>query len=161
VERVRAIVNTAYLTSEAGLWKPEWERTSAAWLRDDIARGELAVARREGEPVGCVRVIRRDETTGELGLLAAAPEAHGTGVGTALVRFAEDASRAGGATEMRLELLVPRHGTQPAKERLHEWYTRLGYRVTGRTDFVAAYPEIRDLVAVPCDLRRYRKALAT
>ena len=69
------------------------------------------------------------------------------------------ACRERGATEMGLELLVPRQGTHPAKERLHEWYSRLGYRIAGRDDFAAAYPEVGDLLAVPCDLRRYRKRL--
>ena len=62
---------------------------------------------------------------------------------------------------MRLELLVPRHGTHPAKERLHGWYSRLGYRPVGRDDFTAGYPELAPWLAVPCDLVAYAKPLGS
>jgi GNAT superfamily N-acetyltransferase len=119
-----------------------------------IERRELAAAYDGDRPVGCVRV-----TTGELGLLAAARDATGRGVGGALVAFAEETSRARGATTMRLELLVPRTGVHPEKARLHAWYTRLGYRVTGRDEFAAGHPGMAPWLAVPCDIVRYAKPL--
>jgi GNAT superfamily N-acetyltransferase len=136
------------------LWVPGRERVTAEELADFISRGELAAAYDGERPVGCVRV-----TTGEFGLLAVARDATGRGVGRALVDFAEAASRARGARAMRLELLVPREGTHPAKVRLHEWYSRLGYRAVRRDDFAAAYPEAAQWLAVPCDLVGYEKPL--
>ena len=156
---VRRIINAAYWTGELGLWKPEWERTALPPLERELERREIAVAMEDDRPVGCVRVTLPDPDTGELGLLAVDPAAHGAGIGGALVRFAEDVSRVRGATYMRLELLVPHAGTHPAKERLHAWYSRLGYEVTGAGDFVELYPVVKDLVAVRCDLRGYRKRL--
>jgi GNAT superfamily N-acetyltransferase len=146
VDDVLPIVNAAYATGEAGLWQPGVARISAAALRPLVAAGELAIARREGAVVGCVRIGR-----GELGLLACAPEAAGTGVGRALVSFAEERNRAHGS--ISLELLVPREGTHPFKERLHAWYSRLGYRVVGRRD--ADF----DGLAVACEMRVYSKPL--
>jgi hypothetical protein len=61
---------------------------------------------------------------------------------------------------MRLTLLVPRVGTHPFKARLHEWYTRLGYRVVGRRDFADYLPESAALLTTPCDLVEYEKPLA-
>jgi GNAT superfamily N-acetyltransferase len=132
---------------------------SAAAVARCVARGELAAAYEDGRPVGCVRVSRVDAVTGELGLLATARGAIGRGVGRALVRFAEETARARGARVMRLELLVPRHAAHPAKAWLHEWYSRLGYRVIGREDFATAYAEVGPWLAVPCDLVSYEKAL--
>jgi GNAT superfamily N-acetyltransferase len=145
---VLALVNAAYAAGEAALWQPGAQRISADELRELIARGELAVARRDGAVVGCVRT-----TPGKLGLLAAAPSELGTGVGRALVAFAEDFSRARGAHAMQLELLVPRAGSHPFKERLHAWYDRLGYRPVDRrhADFEG--------LAVACQLQIYEKPL--
>jgi GNAT superfamily N-acetyltransferase len=136
------------------LWVPGRERVTAAELADFIARREIAAACDGERPVGCVRT-----TPGEFGLLAVARDATGRGVGRALVDFAEAAARAGGAKVMRLELLVPREGTHPAKERLHAWYSRLGYRAVRRDDFAVAYPEAALWLAVPCDLVGYEKPL--
>ncbi len=138
---------------------PGRERIRAGELAACIERRELAAAFAGDRPVGCVCVTRPDAATGELGLLAAARDATGRGVGRALVDFAETTARAAGAITMRLELLVPREGTHPAKVRLHAWYTRLGYRVAGRGDFVAAYPVVEPWLAVPCDLVAYAKPL--
>jgi hypothetical protein len=108
----------------------------------------LAVARRDGAIVGCVHT-----TPGRLGLLAAVPSALGTGVGRALVGFAEDVSREHGAPSMQLELVVPREGSHPFKRRLEVWYSRLGYRLAGRRDF-----EVESL-GVPCEALLFVKPL--
>ena len=148
VTAVLPLVNAAYAAGEAGLWRPGAQRISAEDLREMVARGELAVARRDGAIVGCVRT-----TAGRLGLLAAAPSELGTGVGRALVAFAEDFSRARGAPSMQLELVVPREGSHPFKRRLEAWYRRLGYRHAGRRDF-----DVESL-AVPCEMLVLEKDL--
>jgi GNAT superfamily N-acetyltransferase len=157
-EPLRDLVNAAYDEGEAGLWRPGRERLTLADAADCIARRELAAASDDDAIVGCVRV-GGDARTGELGLLAVARGAVGRGVGGALVRFAEETARERGATAMRLELLVPRVGTHPAKERLHAWYTRLGYRAIERAGFARTYPEAARELAVPCDLVTYEKPL--
>jgi GNAT superfamily N-acetyltransferase len=157
---IRRIINAAYLAGETGLWQPHWERTGVAHVEREIARGEIAVAVRDGALHGSIRVVQLEPRVGEFGLLAVDPARQGAGTGGALVDFAEQISRERGATEMRLELLVPHAGTHPSKERLHAWYSRRGYRITRVRDFVAAYPEVEDLVAVRCDLRTYSKPLA-
>jgi GNAT superfamily N-acetyltransferase len=136
------------------LWLPGRERVTADELAAFIARREIAAAWDDDRPVGCVRT-----TTGEFGVLAVARDAAGRGVGQALVDFAEATGRERGATVMRLELLVPREGTHPAKVRLHAWYSRLGYRPVRRDDFAVGYPEAARWLAVPCDLVEYEKPL--
>jgi GNAT superfamily N-acetyltransferase len=118
------------------------------------------VARFRGQIVGCVRVQRLDEGTGEFGMLVADPAHRGVGVGRGLVRFAEQQCRADGLATMQLELLVPRDWTHPTKEFLDGWYTRIGYRVARTGTIDEAYPTLAPLLATPCDFVIYHKDLA-
>ena len=93
------------------------------------------------------------------GMLAAHPAQHGRGVGRALVRFAEDTSRADGAGTMRLELLVPREWTHPVKAFLAAWYARLGYRVVRTGSLDEDHPQLAPRLATPCDLQIFEKPL--
>jgi GNAT superfamily N-acetyltransferase len=97
--------------------------------------------------------------SGELGLLAADPEHRGVGVGRELVRFAETLSRSRGLSTMQLGFVVPREWTHPVKQFLHEWYSRLGYRIVRKEDFREAEPEAAPLLATECDFLIYRKPL--
>jgi hypothetical protein len=60
---------------------------------------------------------------------------------------------------MQLELLVPTGWSHPEKDRLHGWYTRLGYRVVRRGSLGDDYPHLVPLLATPCDLRIYHRPL--
>ena len=144
------IVNAAYTTGETGMWEPGWQRVTDARMRELVAAGEIAVAWQDNRPVGCVRVHRLDDDAALFGMLSVDPAAHGTGLGRALIAFAEAAFD---VSAMELELLIPRGAPHPSKVRLHEWYTRLGYRQVGRRDF-----DEPGLLA-PADLWVYRKAL--
>jgi GNAT superfamily N-acetyltransferase len=126
-----------------GLWLDGTARTTSAELAGLIRAGELAVARREGAVVGCVRVQRLDDYCGEFGMLAANPTQRGTGVGRALLRFAEELSAARGLRRIQLELLVPRDWTHPSKAFLEGWYTRSGYRLVRTDRLKDAYPTWR------------------
>jgi len=157
VADLRERINTAYTEAEEALWEPGFERIARERVVEIVAAGEMAVARAGGRIVGSVRVRRLDERTGFFGLLAVHPSDQGGGVGRELVRFAEELSRERGATTMELRLLVPREGDDPHKERLHTWYSRLGYRPVGRADFSAAHPDARS--RMPLDILTYRKRL--
>src|SRR3954470_23859518 len=113
VRRLTALVNEVYAEAEKGLWLDGAARTTPAEGARLVAAGEIAVAERGDRIVGCVRVHLLDGSTGEFGLLAAAPAHRGTGVGRDLVAFAEQRCREAGAAEMGLELLVPREWTHP------------------------------------------------
>ena len=115
-----------------------------------IAAGEIAVARVDGVVVGSVRVRRLDAETAELGMLSVDPQAFGAGTGRALLTFAEQHH---GTPFIQLELLVPRGAPHPQKVRLHEWYSRLGYRWIAQREFD------EPLLTGPVDMRTYRKSL--
>jgi GNAT superfamily N-acetyltransferase len=145
------IVNRVYALSEGDLWESDKRRTDEAELRERIAAGEIAVAANGSRPLGCVRVREVEPGVAELGLLAVDPDHQGAGVGRALVDFAERHARDGGATRMRLELLVPRDGAHPHKDRLDAWYSRRGYRPIGTRPVETS--------AVPCEFVIYERPL--
>ncbi|MDA0168639.1 GNAT family N-acetyltransferase [Solirubrobacter taibaiensis] len=144
------IINAAYEAGEQDIWQPGWQRVSVERMRELVAAGEIVVAGDGETPVGCMRLQRLDDDAAMFGMLSVDPAAHGTGLGKALVAFAEHAFD---VSEMELELLIPRGAPHPKKVRLHEWYSRLGYRQIGRRPFDE--PEL----IRPADLFVYRKSL--
>ena len=146
---VERIINAAYDTGEAGIWNAGWQRISPQAAEALVEAGEIAVLRSDGRIVGCVRVRRLDAETAELGMLSVDPAAMGAGSGRALLTFAEQHH---GTPFMQLELLVPRV-PHAHKQRLHEWYSRLGYVQISEREFD------EPLLAGPTDMRTYRKSL--
>ncbi|SDL67461.1 Acetyltransferase (GNAT) domain-containing protein [Nonomuraea jiangxiensis] len=153
------LINEVYAAAEKGLWQGSAARTDPAELSRLTGAGEMFVARLDGRIVGCVRVRRLTDELSEFGMLTAAPETRGIGVGRALVRFAESHSRAQGRHTMRLELLMPRTWAHPSKEFLEGWYGRIGYRMVGMSEIEETYPDLAGLLATPCDFRVYQKDL--
>ena len=101
---------------------------------DRDRRADRAPARSSSPPatgsiVGSVRVHDVADDASEFGMLVAAPDQRGTGIGRALLDFAERRSRERGLRAMQLELLVPRGWRHPSKEFLRAWYGRRGYRL--------------------------------
>jgi GNAT superfamily N-acetyltransferase len=159
MERISELANEVYAVAEAGLWTDGATRTSVGEIAQLTGSGEIAVARIGGEVVGCVRVQRLDEGTGEFGMLCADPARRGVGIGGELIRFAERKCRADGMSAMQLELLVPRDWTHPTKQFLAEWYSRIGYRIARTGTIDELYPELAPRLATPCDFVIYRKEL--
>jgi GNAT superfamily N-acetyltransferase len=159
VEQVAGLINDVYVTAESGLWRDGATRTTASELAELIAAREIAVADRDGEIAGAVRIHDVAEDTSEFGMLAAAPHQRGAGVGRALVAYAEDRGRERRLRAMRLELLVPRTWRHPSKEFLKAWYGRRGYRLVRTTTIDDAHPHLAPLLATPCDLEVHEKPL--
>jgi GNAT superfamily N-acetyltransferase len=159
MQRIADLINEVYAVAEKGLWRDGAARTSVDEVAHLTRAGEIAVARLRGRIVGCVRVQRLDERTGEFGMLAADPACRGVGVGRELVGFAERRCSADGLSSMQLELLVPRGWTHPTKAFLAAWYTRIGYRVARTGTIDEAYPSLAALLATPCDFVIYEKDL--
>jgi GNAT superfamily N-acetyltransferase len=161
VSRLANLVNRVYVVAEEGLWIDGATRTTVPEMRDLVGEGEIAVATIGADVVGCVRVRELDAARAEFGMLAAAPDVRGRGIGRALVQFAEQRSRERGHRTIELELLVPREWVHPSKRFLDEWYRRIGYRVVRTGTIDRAYPHLAPLLATPCDFVIYEKALAT
>ncbi|MFD4636857.1 GNAT family N-acetyltransferase [Lentzea sp. NPDC058436] len=156
---IAQLINRVYADAEKGIWLEGNSRTTEAEVADLVAAGEIAVVRSNGRVVGSVRVHQLEDGAGEFGMLVAAPEERGTGIGRDLVTFAEDWGRSLGAAEMQLELLVPQEWSHPVKEFLRGWYTRIGYRVVRTDKLESAYPFLVPHLACPCDFLVFRKDL--
>jgi GNAT superfamily N-acetyltransferase len=159
VARLADMINAVYTAAELGIWREGATRTSPREIAGLTVAGEIAVATRGGELAGSVRLHDVAADVSEFGLLAAAPAHRGTGVGRALVDFAERSSRERGLRAIRLELLLPRTWTHPHKEVLKAWYERRGYRLAGAGTIDAAHPHLAPLLATPCELAVYEKPL--
>jgi N-acetylglutamate synthase-like GNAT family acetyltransferase len=159
VAELTALINAVYEVAESGLWVDDATRTTPEEVAGFIAARQIVVAERDGRIVGAVRVHDVAEDLSEFGLLVAAPDKRNTGVGRALLDFAEGDSRTRGLRAMQLELLLPREWEHPSKEFLKSWYGRRGYRLVRTGTLDGAYPHLAPLLAVPCDLAIYEKTL--
>jgi GNAT superfamily N-acetyltransferase len=154
------LVNGAYAVGEAGLWREGTTRTSPGEIAEAIRSGGMLTATADGGIVGCAYVRPLDADTADLGLVSAAPERWGTGIGGELVRSAEELMRARGVSTMQLELLVPTEGVHREKDRLRAWYTRLGYRVVRTARFEQVAPHLAAQLATNCEFLIFLKQLA-
>lgn len=153
------LINRAYARGEAGLWRDDLGRTDEAEIGEAVRAGQMLVARAGDRIVGCLRTRMLDATTADVGLIAADPDTWRGGTGRALVSTAEDLARSHGATTMQLELLVPRTGTHPDKERLREWYTRRGYTVVRTVPFEDYVPQAAPFLSAASDILIFTKPL--
>ncbi|GID68249.1 GNAT family N-acetyltransferase [Actinoplanes cyaneus] len=153
------LINLVYRESEKGLWQDGTTRTTLAEVTALARAGELVADLRDGQLAGVVRVQRMPDGSGEFGMLAADPARRGEGIGGGLIRWAEDFCRSRGDHTMRLELLVPREFRLASKEFLHEWYSRLGYRILRVGRLEEQYPQLAPLLAGHADYRVYTKPL--
>jgi GNAT superfamily N-acetyltransferase len=163
VEELARMINVAYAAGEGELWQlGDPERTTPAKTADTVRDGGMLVARLDGRVVGCGRLRPLDASSADLGLVCAVPDRWGSGVGREVVRFAEELMRSRGVAAMQLELLVPRDWVHPQKQRLREWYERLGYRVVRTAPFeeFTSSPGAAARLATPCEFLVFRKELA-
>lgn len=160
VEQLVGIINAAYAVGEAGLWVEGATRTGPGEIAQAIRSGGMLAAALQGRLVGCAYVRPLDAGTADLALISTAPDQWGSGVGRELVRSAEELMRSDGVTTMQLELLVPKGWVHPDKERLHAWYTRLGYRVVRSAPFEQVAAHLASQLATPCEFLIFHKPLA-
>jgi GNAT superfamily N-acetyltransferase len=160
VEELVRIINGAYAVGEAGLWLEGATRTGPGEIAEAIRSGGMLAATLEGRLVGAAYVRPLDAATADLGLISAAPDQWGNGIGRELVRSAEELMQSHGVTTMQLELLVPKGWVHPEKDRLRSWYTRLGYRVVRSAPFEQVAAHLASQLAVPCEFLIFRKRLA-
>lgn len=154
------VINRAYAMGESGLWRDGTQRITPAEVVEAIGGGDMLVAEVDGRIAGCAHVRPLDATTADLGLVSADPELHGRGVGRALVRAAEELMRARGTATAQLELLVPVGRLHPDKERLREWYSRLGYRIVRTAPFEEIATHAASELTTPCEFLVFRKPLS-
>jgi GNAT superfamily N-acetyltransferase len=160
VEELSELINGVYATAERGLWRDGATRTTTTEVAELIAGGQIAIAASgDGQIVGSVHIHQVPADASEFGMLVAAPDRRGTGIGRALLDFTEEQSRERELRAVQLELLVPRGWRHPNKELLKSWYGRRGYRHVRTGKMELAHPQLAPLLATPCDLEVHEKPL--
>jgi GNAT superfamily N-acetyltransferase len=154
------LINAAYTLSEGEFWREPTSRTSAADVAGHIRANAMLVARTNGHVVGCATLRPVDGDTAELGLVSTRPDQWGNGVGSELVRAADEAARSRGAATMQLKVLAPSERPHPGRERLRAWYERFGYALDGSLAFDAVSKQPPERLALPCEFLVFRKPLA-
>ncbi|GGE35899.1 GNAT family N-acetyltransferase [Pullulanibacillus camelliae] len=160
MEHITNIVNRSFAASEEGIWMNGADRTTVKKIAEFTNSGEIAVARFKGRIVGCVRVQRIDEGTGEFGMLAVDGAYQRNGIARELVRFAEQKCQNEYLRKMQLELLIPCEFSHPSKVFLENWYHRIGYHRVYEESFDASYPRLARMLAVPCKFIVFQKRLS-
>jgi GNAT superfamily N-acetyltransferase len=160
VEDLVRLINEAYAVGEAGLWQEGATRTEPGEIAEAIRKGGMLAATLDGRLVGCAHVRPLDPDTADLGMVSAETDRWGSGIGRELVRAAEELARSRGVTTMQLELLVPKQGAHPEKDRLRDWYTRLGYQVVRTAPFEEVASHLEPQLAMPCEFLILRKPLS-
>jgi GNAT superfamily N-acetyltransferase len=134
-------------------------RTTPTEIAELIASGQITVATAGDDIVGSVQIHQVAPDADEFGMLVAAPDRRGIGIGRALLDFTEDRGRERELRAVQLELLVPRGWLHPTKEFLKSWYGRCGYRRIRIGTLEQTHPQLAPLLATACDLEVHEKPL--
>jgi len=159
IEHLTDLINRAYDDAESGMWRRPGTRTNPDHVRQLLADKGLIVAELDGVIVGCVNVNLLDETVAEFGMLVADRAHRGLGIGSMLVKAAEEWARFMNRRTMRLELLTPRSWKHPSKEFLKGWYTRIGYAPQFTEPLEKTHPQLVAELATECDFTVWHKPL--
>lgn len=140
-ERLFNIIRIAYAETEKEVWGEGYVRVSRENLKQHIDDDEILIAFIDDEIVGGIRVYEKSPGCWTFGLLGAAFEQKGKGIGRALIAAAESKAKEAGGTEMSIEVLRAKDIDTDFKVNLAKWYQRLGYEFTGQLDVMSVYPD--------------------
>jgi N-acetylglutamate synthase-like GNAT family acetyltransferase len=138
LNEVTAIINDAYRIGESGILMdtPDrpFYRVTAEEVQQMIARKGILTLSIDGQVVGCIKVNVVDNNVAEWGCLAVMRSCQGKGYGTMLVNAIEQHIQSVLNCQVaQLELLAPSSWKHSHKERLRDWYQRLGYALAKET----------------------------
>lgn len=128
---------------------------------DLVAKGQLVVARLRDKIIGCIQCHMVTKDAGEFGMLVVEPSQRGRGLGTRLIRHAEEHCLGKGARSIHLMLLHPKGWEQRTKEILKKWYPSLGYVKSQEFEdvFKKDYSELASELETECYFTMYKKEL--
>jgi N-acetylglutamate synthase-like GNAT family acetyltransferase len=153
------MINTVYNESEGNIWVDGYKRTSKGQIINIIRDNELLLAQKEDEIYGCVHLERVNDTVFKFKMLVANPIFKGEGIGSLLVKYAEQQAKEQGGTTMQLELLVPTAFKHPEKVFLHKWYSRIGYELIAEHSVDYVHQGISSYLKTDCVAKVYQKDL--
>jgi GNAT superfamily N-acetyltransferase len=153
------IINEVYIESEGNIWIDEYRRITKNELINIIRTKELLIAVNKDVFCGCIHLERVDNQRYKFKMLVTNPKLKGKGIGSKLVKFAEQQAKNYGASVMQLELLVPTEFIHPDKEFLRDWYTRIGYKKIAEYDIDYVHQGISKFLKTGCVAKVYEKKI--
>jgi GNAT superfamily N-acetyltransferase len=159
IKRLSDLINEVYDEAESGMWKRKNTRTNPTEVEHLLRTQALILSEIDSVLVGAVNVSLMRDRVGEFGMLAVDRNYRSKGIGSALVEHVEQWAREHGCHTMRLEILTPRHWTQPSKNFLRQWYSRIGYAPQTTEPFESMHPELVPELATECDFTVWHKSL--
>lgn len=148
-KRLTTMINQAFRSTESGMWQSTMQRTNADDIVDFIQNGEMVCVYKEAKIAGCMRLQRITEEIAEIGMLAVGLSQQGLGIGRSLVQFGEAELIAQGYKILQIELLKPKAYTDDSREKLQQWYERLGYNQVKEEALEEVLPELVSGLKVP------------
>ena len=154
------ILRIAYAVTEKEIWGDNYDRLFLEDFTKIVKSGDIFVAYLNDQIVGSVHIYASDKDTYRFSLLSVDFKHGGNGIGTALIKRAEEEALKHGAKQIKIEILRVKNVDVPHKLRLHQYYQRLGYVHTGSEDCSCLIPDWKyELLVAPSDFDFYCKKL--
>ena len=160
IKETHDILKTAYEATEAEIWGKDYVRLFIEDFTELMAEGDIYVAYLDGVIVGSIHIYAKDKDTYKFSLLSVDFNVGGKGVGSALIKRAEEEAIKHGAKQIKIEILRVKDLDIPHKLRLHNYYIRLGYEYTHSENSNCLIPDWKfKLLLLPSDFDFYCKTL--
>ena len=156
---LEGLINSVYTVAESEFWVEGHNRTNTSYLLKAIQNSEVIVARLNGDITACVHVTMDGRGTAKFGMLSVPVQYEGNGIGGQLVKAAERHAFDSGCGKMRLEVLTSNELEHDGKQRLQDWYTRLGYVFMQQFPFDEVAPVDVQHLRTTCFFDVYEKDL--
>jgi GNAT superfamily N-acetyltransferase len=139
-QKLYELVVHAYAETEKEIWGDHYVRIEQNEFLNLLEKGELLIAKYEGEIVGSIHFYLVDQNTYGFGLLNVDFNHLGKGIGQKLIKAAEEEAKNRGAKQMKLDILRPLDVKAPFKDWLATYYRSLGYRHIKTIGFLEIEP---------------------
>jgi len=160
ISQAHEIMRVAYEITEEEIWGKNYIRLYLEDFTKLVEAGDIYVAYLNNVIVGSIHIYRKDETTYTFSLLSANLNLGGQGIGSALIKKAEEEALVNNATSIKIEILRVKGTDAPHKIRLHNYYERLGYKYTHSSDSSCIIPDWKyKTLLKPSDFDFYSKEL--
>lgn len=154
------LINMAYQQGEKGLWTIDYERITTEDLIKLIKNNQIVVAKLEDQIVGCIQLkLEHSNKKATFGMLSVDKEFEGKGIGGSLIKFIEKYCKDCQMENLQLELLLPVDRTHWFKERLKEWYTKLGFIPEKTVPFQELFSHLQNNLTCECEFLVWNKKL--
>jgi len=161
LESLHTILESGYRIAESDLWVKPYARIAFGDFLNLVREDRILIAFYNKKIVGCIHYYQKTTKKFGFGLLAVDFDYKGLGIGRGLISQVERLASKKGAEIMELELLRPKGVNVPFKERLREWYERMGYVYTHSQNFAEIKPVKAQNLKRPSDFDYYTKSIRT